>query len=503
MSARVAARDVPRRCGPRLGASFLLASTLCLAALAACGSEPSGAEADAGPLADASPPHPTSPPPGLEPIEIAPREEGEELSAGAATALVIDETGYEQPAATLDSATRTRFYAGQAIFQLAWADVAPTSDRAGLGPTFNATSCEACHLRNGRGVPPEAGKPLVSALLRISVPGEGEHHEVLGDPTYGDQIQPLGIAGAPGEGHVRVDYDEVRGAYDDGTPYTLLRPRATAAFSLGAPAAGLLTSLRVSPATHGMGFLEAIPEDAIVARADPEDRDRDGISGRPNRVYDPESGAMVLGRFGWKAGQPTVLRQNAAAFLGDIGVSSTVFPNENCPAPQTACAARAGSAVELSATRLEAVTIFSLASSVPTRRGVESVSVRRGKLLFSLAKCDACHVARYETRAREAFRDGLVIRPYTDLLLHDMGEGLADGRPESLADGREWRTAPLWGIGLLQKVSSHTRLLHDGRARGFAEAVLWHGGEADAARRAFVSLKASDRDALVSFLESL
>ncbi len=488
-------------------ASVVLVSAFALAGLApvACGTDPAATTDGDATLTDAAPPSDRASAEGetSPPLELAPIELGEENSAGAATVRVIDETGYEQPAATLDPATRTRFYAGQAIFQLAWADVASTSDRAGLGPTFNAASCEACHTRNGRGVPPNAGQPLVTSLLRVSVRGRGDHGEPLGDPTYGDQIQPLGIAGAPGEGGVTVAYEELRGAYDDGTGYSLLRPTAQASFALGLPANGLLTSLRVSPATYGMGLIEAIPEADILRLADPDDRDGNGISGKPNRVWSPETSALVLGRFGWKAGQPTVSRQNAAAFLGDIGVSSSLFPTENCPLPQTACAARAGAAPEISDSRLDAVTIFTRASSVPARRGVESVAVRRGKLLLQRAGCTSCHIERFTTRAVEPWRDGLQIRPYTDLLLHDMGDGLADGRPEVEADGNEWRTPALWGIGLLAKVSGHTRLLHDGRARGFAEAVLWHGGEADRSARAFRSMPAADRDALVAFLESL
>lgn len=452
-------------------------------------------------MADASAPAvPTNTP---APRETADYEGGEELSAGAASVRVYGRTAFEQPAPNVDAATRTRFYAGQAIFQLDWADVSATSDRAGLGPTFNATSCEACHARNGRGTLPAPGLSITTALVRLSVPRTDGSGTFGPDPVYGEQLQPFGISGVPGEGGVMVRLTERAGAYDDGFPYALVRPEAVPSFALGPPAAGVELSLRVAPATYGMGLLEAIPEADILANADPDDRDGNGISGRPNQVGHPTKPGAWLGRFGWKAGQPSVEAQNAAAFVGDIGVTSPLFVSEGCPGPQTSCEARASDRVELSASRLEALTVFTVAAGVPERRNADSPAVLRGKLLFNRAGCGQCHVPAFTTHAPESWRDGLRIRPYTDLLLHDMGDGLADRRPEGLASGTEWRTPPLWGLGLLNEVSGHGRLLHDGRARGFEEAILWHGGEGEASRRAFEALDSTDRAALVRFLESL
>jgi CxxC motif-containing protein (DUF1111 family) len=304
-----------------------------------------------------------------------------------------------------------------------------------------------------------------------------------------------------------VTYEEVPGQYGDGTPYSLRRP----AYRLEELAFGSLDprtmiSPRTAPVMIGLGLLEAVDEAQLLALADEMDADGDGISGRPNRVWDPVAQATRLGRFGWKANQPGLVQQNAGAFLGDLGITSALFPAENCPAPQAACAAAiTGGTPELDGDKLEAVTYYSSLLAVPARRDFEDPEVLRGKAMFRAAGCASCHVPTLVTSAAAALPElaGQTIRPYTDLLLHDLGDDLADGRPDFLAGGREWRTPPLWGIGLVGVVNDHTQLLHDGRARDLAEAVLWHGGEAEAAREAFRTMARADRDALVRFLESL
>lgn len=446
--------------------------------------------------------------------EYADFEPGEENPGGTVTTTVTDDRAFYQPLTGLSAAARTTYFAGQALFEMSWIVSAnpsgSTSDRVGLGPTFNAVACQACHAKNGRGAPPLVdGAPLVSALLRVSVEGTSSVGGPMPHPIYGDQVQPTGIAGVPGEGTVSVTYATKSGAYVDGTAYELLEPRVVFAPNLGDPGPGLRTSMRGASMTIGMGLLEAIPEPDLLAHADPDDDDGDGISGRPNRVWNVETSSRTLGRFGWKANQPTVTQQNAAAFLGDIGVTTPLFPEDNCPNAQTACIeARdkdGANGVEVSRARLDALDVFVRATSVPRRRDATSLAVLRGKRLFANAGCARCHVPKARTGEVGDLPElsGQTIWPYTDLLLHDMGEGLADGRPDFDADGREWRTPPLWGLGWLTTVSGHERLLHDGRARGFAEAILWHDGEARASADAFRAMPAADREALVTFLRSL
>ena len=254
------------------------------------------------------------------------------------------------------------------------------------------------------------------------------------------------------------------------------------------------------PDTGPEGLINAWP------LADPDDADGDGISGRPNMVWDIRRSEVVLGRFGWKANEPTVEQQAAAAFLGDIGITSTLFPEENCPAAQDACAAAPnGGTPEIPDERLAQVEFYVQTLAVPAMRNVDDPRVRRGAELFVQTGCAACHRPRHVTgddHPVEPLRNQTIF-PFTDLLLHDMGEGLADGRPDGLATGREWRTPPLWGIGLVEVVNRHTMFLHDGRARSLEEAILWHGGEGQAARDQFMALTRDERDALLQFLRSL
>ncbi|MGN6106616.1 MAG: di-heme oxidoreductase family protein [Kofleriaceae bacterium] len=478
----------------------MIALSLSLVACGGPGAQPDAPGAIDAPALDA--PRDASIDPPLDAaVELADVEPGERDAAGTATGEAFGATAFLQPLAGLSGAPRTRYLAGQTMFEIDWL-VAPagSTDQDGLGPTYNSTSCQACHFRNGRGAPPLVdGGALVSALLRVGT-ADGAP-----DPRYGDQIQPRAIPGVPAEGEVRLRYETVTGAFDDGTPYELVRPRIELSLALGDPDVGpFAMSVRTASATIGQGLLEAIPADAIVARADPDDLDGDGISGRA-RWIDAPTGA-VLGRFGWKAGQPTVEAQNAAALIGDLGLTTALHPDENCPPAQLACrAAPTGGSPELDATRVAALRAFVLGTTVPARRDVDALPVRRGKWLFHDLGCARCHVPRWQTAASHDF-PGLanqVIWPYTDLLLHDLGDDLADNRAEGTASGREWRTPPLWGLGLIPVVSGHHRLLHDGRARGPIEAILWHGGEAAPSAARFRALSSADRAALEAFLMSL
>lgn len=406
---------------------------------------------------------------------------------------------------TLPSRDRRAFQVGNSFFNRNWvAAPASAAARDGLGPTFNAQSCSSCHLHDGRGRPPAGTHdPERGLLLRLSV----------GDPPrpvrlYGSQLQDRAVAGVPAEGRIRIALTPVRGRYGDGTPFALLAPRYSVVDGAFGPLPrGTQVSPRVAPAVFGVGLLEAIPEATVLAHADPADRDGDGISGRANRVAGEGGGggAVALGRFGWKANVATVKQQNAGAFVGDIGITSPVFRAENCPPGQRACArSRDGGEPEIDARKLDRVTFYTRTLAVPARRAVGTAPTDAGERRFAALGCGSCHLPELRTGASDVagLRDQL-LRPYTDLLLHDMGPGLADGRPDGLATGSEWRTAPLWGIGLVPVVNRHTRFLHDGRARSLEEAILWHGGEGRAARERFRMLGARERRELVAFLESL
>ena len=290
-----------------------------------------------------------------------------------------------------------------------------------------------------------------------------------------------------------------------GSPYSLRRPAYTFSdLQYGPMHPDTQLSPRVAPAMVGLGLLEAVPESTLLAMADADDTDGDGISGRPNRVWDKARQETVVGRFGWKANQPNVAQQVAGAFLGDIGITSPLFPHENCPVEAVACRqASNGGNPELSESLLGHVAFYSRTLAVPARRNSRLPEVRRGRKLFDEAQCNACHTPTLRTGAVPGLPDlsGQVIHPYTNLLLHDMGAGLADNRPDYEASGSEWRTPPLWGIGLIETVNRHTFFLHDGRARNLAEAILWHGGEAEASKEHFRRMPRADREALLQFLD--
>jgi CxxC motif-containing protein (DUF1111 family) len=440
----------------------------------------------------------------------AARAEIDEARPGGETTnlLLFGPSAFLPAASNITRENQRLFATGNGFFNQAWITAPASNDsRDGLGPLFNARACADCHFKDGRGRPPLVeGEGFVSMLLRLSVPGERDGDPVP-EPNYGGQLQPFGVAGVPGEGAPRVLYRPSAGQYADGEPYELLEP----SYLIEEPAHGplhgeLQVSPRVAPAMIGLGLLEAIDELRLLELADPDDLDGDGISGRVNRVQDVASNSVTIGRFGWKAEQPSVQQQSAGAFLGDIGVTSSLFPMRECSDTQRECqAATSGGEPEISDRLLERVTRYAQLLAVPARLQYTEPAVLRGKARFAELGCDGCHVPSHRTAPDaelEEVRDQL-IWPYTDLLLHDMGEGLSDHRPSAEASGNEWRTPPLWGIGRYPSVNDHDRLLHDGRARGVAEAILWHDGEGAAAREAFVLLSAAERADLVTFVESL
>ncbi len=426
---------------------------------------------------------------------------------GDATVEVAGTSAFAQPVPGLDSEQRRTFAVGNSFFNDNWVTAPASAEgRDGLGPLFNAQSCSSCHLRDGRGQPPTApDDPERGLLLRLSVldaDGDLQPHR-----TLGGQLQDRAVRNVPVEGTISITTTEQPGEYADGTPYTLLAPRYEVLDADGEPIDGLLVSPRIAPAVFGVGLLEGVPADDITAGEDPDDEDGDGISGRAHLVPDPASpdDARVLGRFGWKAAVPSVEQQNAGAFAGDIGITSSVRPEEPCTRLQPEClSAPTGGDPELDDRKLGQVTFYTRTLGVPARRDVADRDTREGQQAFDALGCASCHLDELHTGPSEvAALDRQVIRPYTDLLLHDMGADLSDDRRDGDADGREWRTPPLWGIGLIEKVNDHTRFLHDGRARSLEEAILWHGGEATDARDQFLALDAKTRGKLLAFLESL
>ncbi|MCU1282902.1 MAG: putative thiol oxidoreductase [bacterium] len=432
----------------------------------------------------------------------APSDPTAALLGGDTTIFDVTDEAFNYPAHNLDDASRALFQLGDGVFNRNWI-TAPATPQGndGLGPTFNALSCSGCHPNNGRGAPPESSDaPFFGLLLRLAVDGTDAHGGPNPDPSYGDQLQNRSIAGVPVEGTPSVTYTEMPGAYADGEPYSLRAPSYTVtALAFGPFPTGEMISPRVAPQLVGAGLLQAVPEDTIRRLAA-------GNGGRVNEVWDTAHGATVLGRFGWKANQPTVEQQIYAAFRGDIGITSSLYPTKNCPPPQSACAAALPSLSQpnLGALEASAMVVHGMALAVPAARDVDAPEVRRGATLFVQAGCASCHVTELRTGVVDGYPalSNQTIRPYTDLSLHDMGAALADGRPDFLASGSEWRTPPLWGLGLLPAVNDHQLLLHDGRARGFAEAILWHDGEAATTKQAFHDMPKRDRDALIAFLQS-
>ncbi|NVI98005.1 thiol oxidoreductase [Myxococcus sp. AM009] len=435
-------------------------------------------------------------PPPLELGELAARlEPGEELSGGATTVPDPGRNAFGRSPMNLARARWPGFHAGKRIFDRDWTDV---EGPVLVGPLFNAASCMTCHVKDGRGQPPASPQETpVSLAFQLTGPeGHGPH------PRYGVQLDVRHLEGAGAEGTVEVRYDEVSGRFSSGESYTLLRPRYTfAALTKGPLEAGVRFSPRVAPVNFGLGLLEAVPEAALLAHEDPEDRNQDGVSGRANRVMDVEEGQTRLGRFGWKANQPTLRQQVAHALVADMGLTTTLYPRE-----QGHDTRDAADAPEVSPKDLDSLLFYARLVAPPKRRDWSAPATLRGKAVFEAIGCGGCHLATpFETAEVPGFPElsHQKIYPYTDLLLHDLGEGLADGRPDGLASGTEWRTPPLWGIGLVKVVNGHTRFLHDGRARNLEEAVLWHGGEAAPAQERYTRLPLVDRQALLTFLESL
>jgi CxxC motif-containing protein (DUF1111 family) len=443
-----------------------------------------------------------------------------EKTGGATTVWATGRQAFSFPAANLTNEERTRFAVGNSFFKRNWVEApASTTARDGLGPHFLARSCAACHLHDGRGAPPPwrrggSDQDPLALLLRLSVPGTDAHGGPRPHAVYGDQLNTAAVQGVVPEGRVRLRWEAVPGRFADGSRYTLQKPLYQIdQLGYGPLGAAVMVSPRVAPQVIGVGLLEAIPDSELLANAAAQAAAPGPIKGQPNRVWDAFAQREMLGRFGWKANVATLAHQTAGAFLGDLGITSSAFPAEACMPAQRDCLAAPSGAKpggpEIDERTLADVVFYQAVLAPPARRQVNDPQVQRGQQLFHQAQCAVCHRPSYTTAAGPFPRltspalSGQTIWPYTDLLLHDMGEALADGRPDFQAHGRQWKTPPLWGLGLLQDVNGHTRLLHDGRANGVLEAILWHGGEAEHSRQQVLRLSKAEREALVKFVESL
>ncbi len=423
-------------------------------------------------------------------------------AGGATTVSGHFSTAFEQPSANLDAAGIQQHLEADRAFGQTFV-TAGSPVHPGVGPLFNQTSCTGCHGKNGRAAFPQSGDDLGGLLLRISIPGAGLYGEPLAVPGFGDQLQQRATFGIMPEAQVSLQLETEIRQFLDGEQVSLRRPVFVLVNPYAPLPSDLLMSPRIAPPVIGLGLLEAIQEADILAGADEQDTNKDGISGKPNWVWDTENQHTVLGRFGWKASQPNLRQQTAAALNGDMGITTTYYSTENS-AGQPQSDGQADDP-EVDNDFLKLATFYTQSLAVPARRDWDLPAVQSGERLFQSVGCANCHHPSYTTGQHPefGFLSQQQIYPYTDLLLHDMGEGLADGRPDFAADGREWRTPPLWGIGLTQLVNGHTDFLHDGRARNLTEAILWHGGEGETAMMRFTKLSKTDRDALLAFLNSL
>ncbi len=426
------------------------------------------------------------------------------LSGGDTTVFDATSHAFSTPAPNLSADGLAKHLAGDVEFEAVFVTV-PAEVNPGLGPVYNNISCINCHVRDGRGRAPTSGEKFTSMLFRVSLPNpEGDVTQgPVPVPGFGTQLNNRAIFGVPPEGTVTIDYTEGELTTSDGVKVYLRTPNYRIEDAYQPLPDDVEISPRVAPVVFGLGLLEAIPESTILALVDEADRDGDGISGKANFVWDVQKNGLSLGRFGWKANQPTLLQQVASAYHDDIGITTSLLPRENS-AGQPQYDGR-GDDPELSDEILDVVTFYVQTLAVPARRDLDDSLVQRGEELFESAGCSGCHIPTLQTGtlANVPAVSNQTIHPYTDLLLHDMGPGLADNRPDFLASGSEWRTPPLWGIGLVKVVNGHTNFLHDGRARGLLEAILWHGGEAEQSREAVQQMPASDRTSLLAFLESL
>jgi len=435
-------------------------------------------------------------------------------SGGEGSVEKSDHNAFSLPQGNLSMSKRLDFSVGNSFFRNPWV-IAPSSTdaRDGLGSLFNTNSCQGCHIKDGRGHPPQPGESSISLFLRLAMPADSvkdaemlKKHGFVPHPVYGSQLQTAAIPGFKPEAELVIDWKERVDTLDDGTRVILREPDYRIDNpQYGALPVDLLISPRVAPPMIGLGLLAHISEGDILASADQDDANNDGISGKANRVWDRAKETSVLGRFGLKASEPSIMQQSMGAFAGDMGLTSTLVSITDCTPTQGCDDAPHGGEPEVSDEIAGFIDFYASSLAVPARRNMTDPEVMAGAKLFNQSACAACHTPRHVTGDAPGRPDlsNQTIWPYTDLLLHDMGPGLADGRGEFLADGSEWRTSPLWGLGLAQQVNPRAGFLHDGRAETLEQAILWHDGEAKESADSYRAMSIAERTSLVRFLESL
>lgn len=432
-----------------------------------------------------------------------------------------------RPAQNIRSEQLMDFAVGRSLFKKLWI-AAPSTTKAsdGLGPLYNARSCFQCHINAGRGQIPTEDKRAVSIFMRLSIPAQNsaqqyalatQQKNVIAEPNYGTQLQNFAVTGLAGEGELKINYSDVSVTLAGGETIILHKPDYQVIdLSYGDLHPDTMMSPRIAPQLIGMGILNDISQQDILTWSDPDDSNQDGISGKPNYVWSRALKKLMLGRFGYKAAVATLDEQNQRAFVGDIGLSTPLFPQGwgDCSEKQQKCRlaphGNDTSQDNLEAPKkvIDAVLYYTRNLPIPAQRDSNDADVKAGQQQFAQLGCANCHRPSYlfDKKANKQTNKQInkqTISPYTDMLLHDMGEGLADHRPEAKATGKEWRTAPLWGIGLTEYINGHHYYLHDGRATTLQEAILWHGGEAEQSRNKYRQLNKKSRQTLLTFLGSL
>lgn len=413
------------------------------------------------------------------------------------------------PIKNLNDEDYDKFILGRSFIKIPWVEApSATTARDGLGPLFNANTCNSCHPKNGRGtLYNNSNKISRSLIAKVSIKNDGsEEHQKLAkykgsvpEPTYGGQFSINAIHDLKFEAKPHIEYESIKVNFPDGEIDTIYKPiYSLTDLQYGKLHKDSILTFRLAPSLNGLGLIEDISDEDILKNVDEHDKNSDGISGRANYVYSPVSKKIEIGRYSWKAHTASIKHQIADAAHNDMGLTTTVFPNENCTKLQSDCnnAEKPRDAIDITDLRLNAMDFY-----IKNRKTYSAKKTKKyleGLKIFKSIDCAKCHINTFTTKS------GIKIAPYTDVLLHDMGEGLADGRTEFKASGSEWRTAPLWGLALHEKINKKTpRLLHDGRAKDFQEAILWHGGEATKSKELYKNLKKEERKKLLEFLNEV
>ena len=440
------------------------------------------------------------------------------LPGGETSNQVENKNSFSLSSRNLEEHMRINFLVGNALFERMWEDSSISKNIAkdGLGPFFSARSCESCHINDGRGHIPLTNKEdKISVVIQISqnIAQSNDYIKNIEDDIYGGQISEFAVKDVLKEADIIIDYKYSLEMYEDGRVVELRRPIIKIDnLNYGDFNESTIFSARIAQPMIGLGLIEHISDQSLLMNEDINDTNNDGVSGKANKVWDIENEKLAIGRFGWKAAQPSVYQQTADAFYHDMGLSNKLYSNPfNCTSKQVECAkAISGNSeeyddLEVSNDQLDLVTFYSSQLGVPARRSINAENVKKGKEIFFALNCNSCHVESFTTgdTGSHANLNNQIIYPYSDFLLHDMGESLSDGVSEFFAQGSEWRTPPLWGIGLTSIVSDEYGYLHDGRARTIEEAILWHGGEANEIIQNYKKLKKNEVNQLLSFINSL